>query len=199
MWNWLVSGLSTGATLVLYDGYPFLEHGNYLFRIAEEEQVTVFGTNAKWISAIEKEGLHPAATHNLSSLKTVLSTGSPLLPESFDYIYSKVKTDLCLSSIAGGTDIIGCFALGCPALPVYRGKLQMRSLGLNVQVYNDAGHSVTGEKEELVCVAPFPSMPKGFWGDDTGERYSQENCRKRYAPRFEKMYLPFMFPKRLFP
>lgn len=178
MWNWLVSGLASGATLILYDGSPFQRGGKILFDLAQEERITVFGTNAKYLAAVEKEGLRPGTTHDLSAMKTMLSTGSPLLPESFDFVYRDIKQDLCLSSISGGTDIIGCFALGCPALPVYRGELQMRSLGLRVEVFNEQGKSVVGERGELVCTAAFPSMPIYFWDDPAGEKY-----RKAY---FEK-------------
>lgn len=179
MWNWVVSGLAGGATLVLYDGSPFACEGRILFNLAEKERVTIFGTNAKYIAAIEKAGVCPKESHDLSALHTMLSTGSPLAPESFDFVYSKVKSDLCLSSISGGTDIIGCFALGSPLLPVYRGELQTRSLGLKVEVWDEKGRPVVGKKGELVCAAPFPSMPICFWGDKEGERY-----KKAYFSRF---------------
>ena len=179
MWNWLVSALAAGSTLVLYDGSPLINGGSTLFDLADKEQIGIFGTNAKFIASIEKDGLEPAKTHKLSQLKSILSTGSPLAPESFDYIYSKVKADVNLASISGGTDIIGCFALGCPVLPVHRGELQIRSLGLKVEVFDAAGQSLSGQKGELVCTAPFPSMPVCFWNDADGSRY-QSAYFKRY-------------------
>ncbi|MCB0309829.1 MAG: acetoacetate--CoA ligase [Bdellovibrionales bacterium] len=179
MWNWLVSALSQGSTIVLYDGFPLLDSGKILFDLAEEEKVSIFGTSAKWLALIEKEGLTPKKSHELSNLRTILSTGSPLAPESFDFVYKSIKKDLCLSSIAGGTDIIGCFGLGCPVLPVYRGELQCRSLGYNVQVYDASGKSITREKGELVCTAPFPSMPLRFWNDPQKARY-----KKAYFEKF---------------
>lgn len=179
MWNWLMSGLATGARLVLYDGAPLLAEGDILWKIAEREAITIFGTNAKYLSAIDKAGLKPAERFDLSPLRTILSTGSPLAPESFDYVYREIKRDVMLSSISGGTDIIGCFALGCPLLPVYRGELQTRSLGLAVEVFNDNGESVLGEKGELVCLAPFPSAPVGFLNDPDDERY-----HRAYFARF---------------
>ncbi|HUF81566.1 MAG TPA: acetoacetate--CoA ligase [Burkholderiales bacterium] len=172
MWNWLVSALATGATVVLYDGAAFMPHKNHLFDMAEQERISVFGTSAKFISAAEKAGVNPASIHDLGNLRTILSTGSPLAPESFDYIYSHVKKDVCLSSISGGTDILSCFALGNPIGPVYRGELQMRGLGMRVEVYSEDGRpSPAGEKGELVCTQPFPSMPVGFWNDPGGEQY----------------------------
>jgi acetoacetyl-CoA synthetase len=172
MWNWLASGLSVGATLLLYDGAPFLEDGRILWRLAEEHSVTVFGTNAKYVSALEKQGVRPATEFDISTIRTVLSTGSPLLPESFDFVYREIGSDICLSSISGGTDILGCFALGCPILPVRRGELQCRSLGLAVSVFNNEGtECIPGEQGELVCTAPFPSMPIGFWNDPLYEKY----------------------------
>jgi acetoacetyl-CoA synthetase len=172
MWNWLLSALATGATVVLYDGAAFAPHKNHLFDMAEQERISVFGTSAKFIAAAEKAGVKPANTHDLASLRTILSTGSPLAPESFDYIYSQVKKDVCLASISGGTDIISCFALGNPIGPVYRGELQTRGLGMRVEVYNDEGQTLpAGKKGELVCTQPFPSMPVGFWNDPRGEQY----------------------------
>lgn len=183
MWNWLVSSLATGATVVLYDGSPLLCDGQILFDIAEKEKITVFGTNPKYLSLIEKNGIKPKTTSNLTALKTVLSTGSPLLPENFEYVYNEIKSDVCLSSISGGTDIVGCFALGSPMLPVYAGELQTRSLGYKVEVYDHSGHSVVGEKGELVCTAPFPSMPIYFWND-------QDHARriKSYFKRFPSVW-----------
>ena len=171
MWNWLVSGLAVGATLVLYDGSPSHPDGNALWDLADEVGISVFGTSAKWISAIEKAGVKPRETHKLLSLKTILSTGSPLAPESYDYVYRDVKDRVLLASISGGTDIISCFALGCPLLPVYRGELQCRGLGMKVEILDDAGHAVRNEKGELACSAPFPSMPVFFWNDPDGEKY----------------------------
>ncbi|HYQ91259.1 MAG TPA: acetoacetate--CoA ligase, partial [Candidatus Competibacteraceae bacterium] len=171
MWSWLVSGLASQATLLLYDGSPFYPDGNVLFDYADAEAMTIFGTSAKYIDALNKSGLTPRKTHILTTVKTMLSTGSPLAPESFDYVYESIKPDLCLSSISGGTDIISCFALGNPTLPVWRGELQCRGLGMRVEVWNEAGHPVRGEKGELVCTAPFPSMPIGFWNDPDGAKY----------------------------
>ncbi|MFM1848292.1 MAG: hypothetical protein RL417_1766 [Pseudomonadota bacterium] len=179
MWNWLVSGLAVGAALVLFDGAPFARDGRIVFDLVEQERVTVFGTNAKFLAAVEKDGLKPRETHDLSRVRAILSTGSPLLPESFDYVYRDVAPHACLSSIAGGTDIIGCFVLGSPIQPVYRGEIQTRSLGLKVEVFDEAGRSIVGEKGELVCTAPFPSMPVGFWNDPDGARY-----RTAYFERF---------------
>ena len=171
MWNWLVSGLAAGATLLLYDGSPFVSRGRILFDFADAEGMTHFGTSAKFIDAIAKVGLNPARTHKLAQLRAMLSTGSPLLPESFDYVYAKIKADLCLSSISGGTDIVSCFVLGNPAQPVWRGEIQCKGLGLAVEVFDDQGHSLVGEKGELVCTRAFPAMPLGFWNDPDGARY----------------------------
>jgi acetoacetyl-CoA synthetase len=171
MWNWLVSSLATGAAVVLYDGSPVHPKKDILFDLAEREGVTVFGTSAKYLAMIDKEGLAPRDSHDLSALRTILSTGSPLAPQSFDYVYEKVKQDVCLSSISGGTDIVSCFALGNPIGPVYRGEIQTRGLGMKVEIFNDAGKPVRGEKGELVCTKPFPSMPVAFWNDPGGERY----------------------------
>jgi acetoacetyl-CoA synthetase len=171
MWNWLVSGLASGATLLLFDGAPTYPKPDTLFDFAEQERMTVFGTSAKYIDAINKLGVIPKKTHNLKHLTTITSTGSPLSPESFDYVYDNIKKDVLLSSIAGGTDIISCFVLGDPTLPVYRGEIQRRGFGLKVQVFNDQGKPVTGEKGELVCTAPFPSMPIGFWNDRNDRKY----------------------------
>lgn len=173
MWNWLVSGLGSGATLLLYDGSPFAPHPDTLWQIASKEGVTVFGTSAKYLSACEKEGLAPGKQVDLSSLRALLSTGSALPHESFDYVYDEIKRDLMLASISGGTDIVSCFALGCPIRPVYRGELQCRGLGMAVDVFDDYGQSVTGNKGELVCKRPFPCMPTGFWNDPDGERYRE--------------------------
>jgi acetoacetyl-CoA synthetase len=171
MWNWLVSGLACGATLLLYDGSPFVERGRILFDFADAENMTHFGTSAKFIDSCKKIELRPARTHKLRHLRAMLSTGSPLVPESFDYVYEAIKRDICLSSISGGTDIVGCFALGNPVLPVWRGEIQCRALGLNVEVFDEQGHSVKGKKGELVCTKPFPSMPVRFWNDSDGAKY----------------------------
>jgi acetoacetyl-CoA synthetase len=171
MWNWLVSGLASGATLVLYDGSPFVGNGKALFDMADEEGVTHFGTSAKFIDAIAKAGLEPKKTHQLKPLRAILSTGSPLLPEGFDYVYSHIKSDVCLSSISGGTDIVSCFVLGNPAGPVWRGEIQAKGLGMAVLVFDENASPVIGEKGELVCTKPFPSMPLGFWNDPDGTKY----------------------------
>ena len=171
MWNWLVSALAVGATVMLYDGSPFHPDANILWDYCQDEAFTTFGTSAKYIAALEKAGARPGLTHNLSQLQSILSTGSPLLPESYDFVYREIKPDLRLSSISGGTDIISCFALGNPLLPVYRGELQCRGLGMAVAIYNDAGEPVSEEKGELVCCKPFPSMPIGFWNDADGSKY----------------------------
>ncbi len=172
MWNWLVSGLASGATLLLYDGSPFHPDGNVLFDFAQEQGMTVFGTSAKYIDAVKKAGLAPMNSHDLSALRTMTSTGSPLVPESFDFVYDKIKRDLCLSSISGGTDIVSCFALGSPILPVWRGELQCRGLGLRVVALDEDGRELPpGQRGELACTAPFPSMPIGFWNDPDDEKY----------------------------
>lgn len=171
MWNWLVAGLACESTLLLYDGSPFAPDGNILFDFADAEKMTLFGTSAKYIDACNKAGLDPRNTHDLSSVKAMCSTGSPLVPESFDYVYRRIKPDLQLASISGGTDIVGCFMLGNPVLPVWRGELQSMGLGFAVQVYDDTGNPVEQEKGELVCVKPFPCMPVMFWNDADGERY----------------------------
>jgi len=171
MWNWLISGLGSEATLLLYDGSPFHPDGNALWDYAAEERCTLFGTSAKYIDALKNAGLDPKSTHDLAALRTVTSTGSPLVPEGFDYVYDHVKADLCLSSIAGGTDIIGCFVGGNPIGPVWRGEIQKPCLGMAVEVYDHGGRPVTEEKGELVCTRPFPSMPVGFWNDPDSTRY----------------------------
>jgi acetoacetyl-CoA synthetase len=179
MWNWLASGLATGATLLLFDGSPFVTRGRVLWELADTEKMTHFGTSAKYIDATKKIALVPRKDFDLSSVRTLFSTGSPLAPESFDYVYQCVKSDLCLSSISGGTDIISCFALGSPTLPVWRGELQCRGLALDVDVFDEQGRPVRGEKGELVCKSPFPSMPIGFWNDPDGAKY-----RAAYFERF---------------
>lgn len=172
MWNWLVSALATGATLVLYDGSPFYPKRSALFELIEQEKITVFGTSAKFISAVEKFKLYPNKNFQLNTLRTILSTGSPLLPDSFDFVYKHIKKDVCLSSISGGTDIVSCFALGNPILPVYRGELQCRGLGLKVEIFDAAGKPVRQQKGELVCTAPFPAMPIYFWNDKDMAKYT---------------------------
>ena len=171
MWNWLVSGLAAEATLVLYDGSPFYPDGNVLWDLVDEVGICQFGTSAKWISACDKAGIRPRESHRLSSLRAILSTGSPLLPESFDYVYRDVRADVQLSSISGGTDIVSCFALGNPLLPVRRGELQCRGLGMAVEIRDDRGEVVVGQTGELTCSQPFPSMPVQFWNDPDGSRY----------------------------
>ena len=171
MWNWLVSGLASEATLLLYDGSPFIQRGRVLFDFAEAEGMTHFGTSAKFVDALAKTGLKPKDTHRLDRLRAVLSTGSPLAPEGFDYIYENVKSDVCLSSISGGTDIVSCFVLGNPMGSVWRGEIQAKGLGMAVEVFDESGKPVKGEKGELVCTKPFPAMPIGFWNDPDGAKY----------------------------
>ncbi|WP_163557630.1 acetoacetate--CoA ligase [Halomonas sp. NO4] len=172
MWNWLVSGLASGATLLLYDGAPFAPDSAALWRLAERERVTCFGISATYLTTCAKEGMRPGRDHDLSALHTLLSTGSALPHETFDYVYRAIKSDLLLASISGGTDIVSCFALGCPIRPVYRGQLQCRGLGMAVSVYDESGTPcAVGEKGELVCTQPFPSMPLGFWNDPDDQRY----------------------------
>jgi acetoacetyl-CoA synthetase len=171
MWNWLVSVLASGATAVLYDGSPIAPRQSMLWDMAEAEGLTIFGTSAKYIAMAEKVGLEPARSHRLPALRTILSTGSPLTPAGFDYVYACIKRDLCLSSISGGTDILSCFAGGNPAGPVWRGEIQALALGMAVDVYDDAGRPLRGRPGELVCTKPFPSMPVAFWNDPDGSRY----------------------------
>ncbi len=179
MWNWLTVGLAAGATLVLYDGSPFFDEGRVLWTMAERERVTVFGTSAKYISALEKAGLRPGDEFDLGALRTILSTGSPLAPASFDYVYDAIGADLQLSSIAGGTDIISCFVAGNPTLPVRRGEIQCRALGMAVEIFDEDGNALLEEQGELVCTRPFPSAPVGFWNDPDNARY-----RAAYFERF---------------
>ncbi len=178
MWNWLVSGLASGAALLLYDGSPFVGRGRLLFDMADVEGMTHFGTSAKFIDAIAKIDLKPKDTHRLERLRVILSTGSPLVAEGFDYVYSNIKDDVCLSSISGGTDIVSCFVLGNPMLPVWRGEIQCKGLGLAIEVFDEQGRAVEGEKGELVCTRPFPSMPVGFWNDPDGARYHAADFEK---------------------
>lgn len=183
MWNWLVSGLASGVTVLLYDGSPFYPDGNVIFDFIDETRMTHFGTSAKFIDAVKKAGLEPLKSHDLSTLKTILSTGSPLAPESFDFVYESIKHDVCLSSITGGTDLISCFALGNPALPVRRGEIQCMGLGMAVDVFDEEGASIQGEKGELVCTRSFPSMPVGFWKDPGEKKY-----RAAYFERFPNVW-----------
>jgi acetoacetyl-CoA synthetase len=179
MWNWLVSALASGATILLYDGSPMHPTPAVLFDLADEAAMTLFGTSAKYIDAARKAGLAPAETHRLAALRTMTSTGSPLAPEGFDFVYERVKRDIHLASISGGTDIISCFVGGVPTLPVWRGEIQARALGMDVDVFDDQGRPVRGQKGELVCKRPFPSMPIGFWNDPDGTKY-----RAAYFERF---------------
>ena len=171
MWNWLVSALASEATVILYDGSPMHPNPHALFDLAAEEQINLFGTSAGYLAAIEKAGLEPRRTHDLSALKAILSTGSPLSPRSFDYVYEKIKADLQLASISGGTDIVASFAGGNPTGAVYRGELQTRTLGMKVEIFDEEGQAVRGQKGELVCTAPFPSVPVGFWNDPQEEKF----------------------------
>jgi acetoacetyl-CoA synthetase len=179
MWNWLVSALAVGATVVLYDGAPLAPGPALLWDMAEAERVSVFGTSAKYLALVEKQGLRPIATHRLPALRTILSTGSPLAPAGFEYVHRDVKADVQLASISGGTDIISCFALGNPLGAVWRGELQCRGLGMAVDVFDETGRSVTGRPGELVCTRPFPSMPVSFGTDPGGTKY-----RAAYFERF---------------
>lgn len=183
MWNWLVSGLALGATLVLYDGSPFHPKQSILWDIAEEEKIEVFGASAKYYAACEKYDLKPSNSHCLEALEALLSTGSPLSHESFEYLYREVKADVCVSSISGGTDIVSCFALGAPVLPVYKGELQCPGLGMAVAFYDEQGNPLSGGKGELVCEQAFPSMPVGFWNDPEGERFHDA-----YFARFDNVW-----------
>ncbi len=173
MWNWLAAGLASEATLLLYDGSPFHPDGNAIFDYADAAGMTVFGTSAKYIDAVRNQGLSPIDSHDLSSVKAILTTGSVLVPESFDFVYEHIKKDVCLSSISGGTDIMGCFVGGNPTGPVWRGELQARALGMAVDVFDAEGNSVQGERGELVCTSSFPSMPVSFWNDPDGSRYRE--------------------------
>ncbi len=183
MWNWLVAGLACEATLLLFDGSPFAPDGNIIFDYADAEKMTLFGTSAKWIDAISKAGLVPKDSHDLSTVRVMTSTGSPLVPESFDFVYEKVKADMQLASISGGTDIVGCFMLGNPNGPVWRGEIQALGLGMDVQVFDDDGKPIRGEKGELVCCKPFPNMPVMFWNDEDGSRY-----RGAYFEKYDNIW-----------
>jgi acetoacetyl-CoA synthetase len=179
MWNWLVSGLASGATLILYDGSPFAPSPAALWDYARDERITLFGTSAKYIDSCSKAGLEPIKTHDLSALRLITSTGSPLAPESFEYVYRAIKSDVHLASISGGTDIIGCFVLGDPTGPVWKGEIQAPALGMAVDVWSEEGHPLREQKGELVCTRPFPSMPVMFWNDPDGAKY-----RGAYFARF---------------
>ena len=171
MWNWLVSGLMMQARVIVYEGNPFYPGPERLWQIAEAEKMTLFGTSAKYIDAVRKSGLKPASAFDLSHLRMLCSTGSPLSSEGFGFVYQAIKQDIQLASISGGTDIMGCFVLGCPTKPVYAGEIQARALGMAVAILNDEGQQIEGEQGELCCLAPFPSMPVGFWNDSDGSRY----------------------------
>ncbi len=179
MWNWLVSGLASEATLLLYDGSPFHPSGNVLFDYADAERMSVFGTSAKFIDAVKKAGLAPRDSHDLASVRLMTSTGSPLAAESFDFVYEAIKPDVHLASISGGTDIVACFVGGIPTKPVRRGEIQGAALGMATDVWDEAGRPLRGKKGELVCTRPFPSMPVGFWNDPDGAKY-----RAAYFERF---------------
>lgn len=183
MWNWMVSVLALGATLTLYEGAPNYPDVSRLFKLIDDEKVTVFGTSAKFISSVEKAEINPRKLFSLKSLNTILSTGSPLLTKNYDFVYQQVKPEVQLSSISGGTDIISCFALGNPILPVYRGELQCLGLGMAVQVFDEQGHSIREKRGELVCTKPFPSMPVGFWNDPEKKAY-----KHAYFERFDKVW-----------
>lgn len=183
MWNWMVSVLALGATLTLYEGAPTYPDASRLFQLIEDEKITVFGTSAKFISAVEKADCKPGQQFPLKSLRTILSTGSPLLTRNYDFVYQDVKSDVQLSSISGGTDIVSCFALGNPILPVYRGELQCLGLGMAVNVFNEQGKPVKEERGELVCIKPFPSMPVGFWQDPDKKAY-----KRAYFERFDGVW-----------
>jgi acetoacetyl-CoA synthetase len=183
MWNWLASGLASGTTLVLYDGSPMAPTPEVLWDYAEAERITLFGTSAKYIDGCKKAGLKPAATHDLSALRTITSTGSPLAAESFDYVYEAIKSDVHLASISGGTDIVSCFVLGDPTAPVWRGEIQAAGLGMAVDVWSAEGRPVREDKGELVCTKAFPSMPVMFWNDPDGKKY-----RSAYFERFPNVW-----------
>jgi acetoacetyl-CoA synthetase len=173
MWNWLVSSLALGARVFLYDGSPFYPDPGAMWQMAQDEKITIFGTSAKYLAALEKAGVKPKESYDLTSLKAILSTGSPLSAESFEFVYRDIKNDLCLSSISGGTDIISCFALGNPMGPVYASELQCRGLGMKVEAFDEQGNSVTGKKGELVCTLSAPSMPIYFWNDPDNTKYRE--------------------------
>ncbi|TPK57953.1 acetoacetate--CoA ligase [Mesorhizobium sp. B2-4-19] len=183
MWNWLVSGLACGATLLLYDGSPFYPDGNALFDFADAEKMTFFGTSAKFIDSVRKAGLRPIRSHDLSTVRAISSTGSPLSPEDFRFVYEGIKQDVHLASVSGGTDIVSCFVLGVPTQPVWTGEIQGPGLGLAVDVWDDDGRPIRQEKGELVCTKAFPSMPIGFWNDPDGKKY-----QAAYFERFDNVW-----------
>ncbi|EFF2235290.1 acetoacetate--CoA ligase, partial [Escherichia coli] len=183
MWNWLVTGLASGVALMLYDGSPFHPDGNILFDYADAERFTYFGTSAKFIDTLRKSGLEPIKTHKLASVRTLSSTGSPLSPEGFAFVYSGIKSDLHLASISGGTDLCACFVMGAETEPVWVGEIQVAALAMAVDVWGDEGRPVREEKGELVCTRPFPSMPIGFWNDDDGAKY-----HAAYFERFDNVW-----------
>jgi len=183
MWNWLVSSLAVGATVVLTEGSATYPTTAFRWKLIEQEKLTVFGTSPKFISLCQNEGVIPKKSANLSSLKTLLSTGSPLSKECFEWIYENVKKDLQLSSISGGTDIISCFMLGNPLLPVYPEEIQCRGLGMKVEAFNEEGNPIVGQKGELVCTQPFPSMPIYFWNDENQKKYMGIFQLKRYLEK----------------
>ena len=184
MWNWLVNALACEAALVLYDGSPFYPDGDVLWRYADDVDMTLFGTSAKYIDALKNAKSQPINQFDLSAMRTLCSTGSVLAPESFDYVYQNIRQDICLASMSGGTDIASCFALGSPILPVYRGEIQCRGLGMAIEVFDDNGHPLQGDKGELVCTQTFPSQPVYFWGDDrSGEKY-----HNAYFARFDNVW-----------
>jgi len=183
MWNWLVAGLACGATLALFDGSPFHPHGNVLFDFADEVGINVFGTSAKFIDSLNKAEFSPRATHSLGSIKSILSTGSPLVEAGFEYVYEHIKEDVALCSISGGTDIVSCFVLGNPIGPVWRGEIQAKGLGMAVEVWDEDGKPIISEKGELVCAKAFPSMPTGFWNDTDGTKY-----HSAYFERFDNVW-----------
>jgi len=183
MWNWLVSGLASGATLLLYDGSPFYPDGRVLFDFADAEKMTYFGTSAKFIDAVHKSGLRPIDTHDLSTVRLISSTGSPLSPDSFTFVYEGIKKDVHLASISGGTDIVSCFVLGVPIKPVWIGEIQGAALGMAVDVWDEEGRHIVGKKGELVCTRSFPAMPVGFWNDPDGAKY-----HGAYFERFDNVW-----------
>ena len=183
MWNWLVSGLASGATLLLYDGSPFYPDGNVLFSFADAEKMTFFGTSAKFIDSVRKAGLKPIGTHDLQSVRAISSTGSPLSPEDFRFVYDGIKKDVHLGSVSGGTDIVSCFVLGVPIEPVWTGEIQGPGLGLAVDVWDDDGKPIRQEKGELVCTRAFPAMPIGFWNDPESKKF-----QAAYFERFDNVW-----------
>jgi acetoacetyl-CoA synthetase len=184
MWNWLATGLASELPLMLYDGSPFYPGPEVLFDYAKEEGFVLFGTSAKYIDAVKKSGLEPIKTHKLPKLRAVTSTGSPLVPESFEFVYNSIKPDVMLASISGGTDIVSCFVLGTPVKPVRKGEIMCAGLGLSMEVWNDNGQRVYGEKGELVCTKAFPCMPVKFWNDEGGAKY-----RSAYFERFDGIWV----------